>query len=150
MLGMSERFAMLHGRRRIRYRDLNDVENPLHRPALPLCPRKIRQSVHPCPCPCPGEIRGSHCKSSSSRTPRIPAQHPWSSCHHQARNACIASTPTVPSSCKLCTPISTRPSSLSLPSCGKQVLSDHHNRTACDHNDAFLARKEMPFRPCIA
>lgn len=68
--------------------------------------------------------------------------------HTQARNACNASTPIVPSSCKLCTPVSTQPSSSSLPSCGTQALSDHRNRTACDHNDAFLARKEMPIPDC--
>jgi hypothetical protein len=50
----------------------------------------------------------------------------------------------VPSSCTRCTPISTRLSSLSSPSCGTRVSFDHHNRIVCDHNDAFLGRTEKP------
>jgi len=61
-----------------------------------------------------------------------------------AQSACIASTPAVPLSCNLCTPISTQPSSLSSPSCGKQALSDHRNQIACGHIDAFLVRRVRP------
>ncbi len=61
-----------------------------------------------------------------------------------ARSACIASTPAVPLFCSLCTLTSTRPSSLSLPSCGRRASSDHHNLTACGHIVAFLVRRERP------
>lgn len=60
------------------------------------------------------------------------------------RSACIASTPAVPLSCNSCTLISTRPSSLSWPSCGRQASSDHRNPIACGHTDAFLARRGRP------
>lgn len=32
--------------------------------------------------------------------------------------------------------------------CGRRAWSDHHNRTACGHNDAFPVRTAKPFLPC--
>ena len=76
--------------------------------------------------------------SSPSTAPSLGASHT------QVRNACIASTPVVPSSCRMCTPILTQPSWLSSPSCGTRASFDHHNQIVCDRNDAFLARTAKP------
>ena len=64
--------------------------------------------------------------------------------HTPTRNACIASTPAVPWSCKLCILTATPLSLSSSLSCGTQASSDHRNPTACDRIVAFLARKVMP------
>lgn len=32
--------------------------------------------------------------------------------------------------------------------CGRRAWSDHHNRSAYDHNDAFPGRTARPFQPC--
>ena len=81
---------------------------------------------------------------------RKQAPHPSSSCHRPTRNACTASNSAAPSSCMLCTPISTRPSWLSSPSCGTQVLSDHRNLIVCGRIVAFLVRIMMPTERLLA
>lgn len=47
-------------------------------------------------------------------------------------------------SCKPYIPVSAQLSSSSLPSCGRQVLSDHHIRIVCGRIDAFLVRPRRP------
>ena len=64
--------------------------------------------------------------------------------HTQAQSACIASVPTAPLSCILCTPVLIRPFSWFLPSCGTPVSFDLHNLIVYGHNDAFLARIMRP------
>jgi hypothetical protein len=75
---------------------------------------------------------------------RTQERRPWSSCHHRARSACIASERVAPWSCTVCIPILTRPSWWSSPSCGRQASSDHRNRTAYDRNDAYPGRTGRP------
>jgi len=84
---------------------------------------------------------------------RTQAQHPWSSCHHPTRSACIASATVVTWSCMKHIPISAQPSWLSWPSCGTQASSDHRNRTAFGRNVSFPGRTKRPahhvrFWPC--
>jgi hypothetical protein len=38
---------------------------------------------------------------------------------------------------------------LTLPSCGRRVWFDHHNRIAYGHNVSYLERREKPYQPCI-
>ena len=143
---VSANFAMLIRRCRIRYK--------VSVLAVP-CSIHLSRCIHANPsAPCPRERRNvaaylEHQRSTLGllvTTVPLLALRPIfpRSERTQVRSACIASTPTVPSSCTTCTPISTRPSSLSWPSCGKRVLSDHHNRIVCDHIDAFLGQTGMP------
>jgi hypothetical protein len=68
---VSANFAMHLRRCRTRYKDPT-LRSPLLHPSQPTIPRKIHPICHAKP------IR----KKSRRRTSRIPAQHPWSSCHH--------------------------------------------------------------------
>ena len=77
----------------------------------------------------------------SSRTPK---QHPSSSYHHPARNACTASTPTALWSYTPCILASAPPSSSSWPFCETRAWSGLRIRIVCGRSGAFLGRLRRP------
>jgi len=99
----------------------------------------------PIPYPsCNHHLRSNDSTMHILHSPKIPKQHPSSSCHHQARNVCTVSTPTAPLSCKPCILVSVPPSSLFWPSCGRRVSSALRIRIVCDRSGAFLGRLRRP------
>jgi hypothetical protein len=60
------------------------------------------------------------------------------------QSVCIVSVPIEPLSCMPRILIVAQSSLWFWPFCGTRVWFDHHNRTVCDHNDAFLGRTAKP------